>query len=61
MVAVGHSVLVIAYHVLQGPAYQDLGRDFFDRLSPERTTRRLVKRLEDVGHQVSPTPKDAVA
>jgi transposase len=54
LVAVGHTLLVIIYHVLQrGTTYQDLGADFLDRLEPERLTRQLVKRLEALGHKVT--------
>jgi len=54
LVAVGHTLLVIIYHVLRrGTAYQELGADFLDRLEPERLTRQLVKRLEALGHKVT--------
>ena len=36
--------------------YQDLGRDYFDRLDPERLTRYLVRRLEVLGLDVTVTP-----
>ena len=54
LVAVGHSLLVIFYHMLKnGTPYADLGGDFFDRLAPERLTRYYVKRLEGLGHKVT--------
>jgi hypothetical protein len=54
LVAVGHTLLVIIYHVLQrGSTYEELGPDFLDRLEPERLTRQLVKRLEALGHKVT--------
>ena len=54
LVAVGHSLLVIFYHLLKnGSTYADLGGDFFDRLEPERLTRYYVKRLERLGHKVT--------
>ena len=54
LVAVGHSILVIFYHMLkQGTTYAELGGDFFDRLEPERLTRYYVKRLKDLGHKVT--------
>jgi len=54
LVAVGHSMLVIFYHMLKDrTTYKDLGGDFFDRLEPERLTRYYVKRLEDLGHKVT--------
>ena len=53
-VAVGHSILVICYHILQrGETYQDLGKDYFNRrLSQEAYKKRLVRQLERLGHRV---------
>jgi transposase len=57
VVAVGHSMLVIFYHMLKnGTTYADLGGDFFDRLEPDRLTRYYVKRLESLGHTVTLEP-----
>src|SRR5712692_5455460 len=54
LIAVGHSILVIFYHMLKtGTSHTDLGGDFFDRLQPERLTRYYVKRLERLGHIVT--------
>ncbi len=54
LIAVGHPLLVIIYHVLKkGLPYQELGGDSLDRLEPERLTRQLVRRLEQLGHQVT--------
>jgi len=57
-VAVMHSVLVIAYHILKedGTVYQDLGPNYFDERSKEETTRRTVKRLERLGYKVTLEP-----
>jgi hypothetical protein len=53
LTAVGHSMLVIFYHMLkEGTSYTDLGGDFFDRLEPERLTRYYVRRLESLGQKV---------
>jgi transposase len=62
LVALGHTLLVIVYHVLKhGTTYQELGGDFLERLEPERLTRQLVQRLEKLGHQVTLQPKDDAA
>ena len=64
LLAVGHSLLVIIYHVLKrGVEYRDLGPDYFDRLEPERLRRYLVKRLQGLGYDVtlSPTNPDGRA
>ncbi|HEX6597523.1 MAG TPA: IS110 family transposase [Acidimicrobiales bacterium] len=53
-VAVGHSILVIAWHLLStGQTYDDLGGDFFDkRRTSTAHQRRLVAQLEAMGHKV---------
>jgi transposase len=57
-VAVGHSILVIAWHLLaRGCDYQDLGGDWFARSSdPERHKLRLVKQLQELGYAVTLRP-----
>jgi transposase len=58
LLAVAHSLLVIFYHLLKRPVeYRDLGRDYFDRLQPERLRRYLVKRLESLGYDVTLCPR----
>lgn len=59
LVAVAHSILVSAYQMLKtGQPYHELGRDYFDRLHPQRTVHRLVHRLSGLGYQVELTPTD---
>jgi transposase len=54
IVAVSHSLLIAAYHVLRDRVpYQELGAQHFDRLNPKQLTRYLVKRLERLGHKVT--------
>jgi hypothetical protein len=56
---VGHSILVIAWHILSHPGetYRDLGPDYFTRRAdPIRQQRRLVAQLEALGLQVQVTP-----
>jgi transposase len=59
--AVAHSVLVIAYHVLdRGVAYQELGEEYFQqRHSAEHYRRQLVRQLERLGHKVTLEPIEA--
>jgi hypothetical protein len=53
-VAVAHTILVIAYHLLKDKTtYQELGANYFDQQDRERVSRRLTKRLEQLGYQVS--------
>jgi transposase len=52
-VAVGHSILVMAYHILQrGTEYCELGPNYFDELERLAVKQRLVRRLEDLGYKV---------
>jgi transposase len=61
-IAVGHSILVIAYHLLQREVtYQDLGPHYFDERDREGVKRRLVRRLEDLGYEVTVQPAPAAA
>ena len=57
-VAVGHSILIIAWHLLStGEIYTDLGGDYFDkRRSGTAHQRRLVAQLEAMGHKVTLEP-----
>jgi transposase len=53
LTAVGHSILTAIWHMLTtGELYRDLGNDYFVRQDPDRVTRRLVRRLEALGHTV---------
>ncbi len=53
-VAVGHSILVIVYHLLRdGVVYQELGPTWFDQRDRTATVRRTVKRLEALGYHVT--------
>jgi transposase len=56
-VAVGHSILVIYYHMLTtGESYQEKGVDYFADLDQQDKERRLTKQLERLGYQVTLTP-----
>lgn len=61
-IAVAHSILVIAYHMLRdGTEYRDLGGDYFDRRNQAQLQRNLVKRLEGLGHKVTLEPVAVIA
>jgi transposase len=54
LMAVAHSILVIAYYLIQRKeTYRELGGNYFDERQPEVTAKRLLKRLEQLGYQVS--------
>ena len=53
ILATAHQILIIAFHILRdGTVYQEKGGEFFDRLNPTRTTKRLTQRLERLGFHV---------
>ena len=59
-VAVGHTILVIAFHLLQrGTTYHDLGPGYFDERDRQHVERRLVHRLRDLGYRVTLEPMAA--
>ena len=52
--AVKHSMLIAYWHMFTtGETYRDLGGDFFQRRDPHRATKRLVAKLEALGHTVT--------
>jgi transposase len=54
IVAVAHSLLVTAYHVLaHQTTYHELGPDYYDRRHSERLTRRALQTLEQQGYRVT--------
>jgi transposase len=54
LVAVGHSILVIAYHVLQTRTpYHDLGGDYFERRNGDKQRKWLIRQLESLGLKVT--------
>jgi len=58
VVAVGHSILVIAWHLLAGDCdYQDLGSDWFTRRTDhDRHKAHLIKQLQALGYSVALQP-----
>jgi transposase len=56
-VAVAHSILAIVYHLLtRHESYHDLGVTYFDERDRQAVERRLVKRLQALGYEVSLHP-----
>jgi transposase len=54
LVAVGHSILVIVYHVLANrTSYQELGGDYFDQRHVRHHRARLIRQLEGMGLKVT--------
>ena len=57
IVALEHTILVIAYNLIQRKvSYQELGGDYFDKRRPEATAKRLIWRIQQLGYSVSLQP-----
>src|SRR5215216_711056 len=59
IVAVGRSILVIVWHLLNDPdlRFQDLGSQYYDtRIGPDRKRRNHVRQLEALGYRVTLEP-----
>jgi transposase len=59
IVAVGHSILVITWHLLSDPdaRFHDLGPDYYAaRVDPERRKRNHIRQLEALGYTVTLQP-----
>jgi transposase len=53
-IAVAHSILVIAFHILRdGVEFEDLGPDHFDRINTARRRRYHLRRLAELGCDVT--------
>lgn len=54
VIAVANTLLTAVYFVLRdGIEYRDLGAGHFETRAPEKLTRDLVRRLEQLGHKVT--------
>ena len=62
IVAVAHAILVIVFHlIIRNEPYRELGGDYFDKQDPETTVKRLAKRIEKLGYQVTLQPASVPA
>jgi transposase len=57
IIAVAASMLTAAWHMLRdGTEWQDLGAAHFDRADATKTANRLIRRLQQIGYQVTAVP-----
>jgi transposase len=57
-IAVGHSILVMVYHILKGNnPFVELGENYFIKQREKVITKHAVKRLESLGYEVTLVPK----
>jgi len=60
LVAVGHSILRIIWHLLEHDCeYVDLGSRYLEERERQQIQRRLVRRLQDFGYKVKLEPTSA--
>ena len=61
LVALGHTILIIVYHLLtRREPYRDLAVTYFDDRDRQRVERRLIGRLERLGFVVSLEPSPSL-
>lgn len=57
-IAVGHSILVMAYHIIKNKeSFAELGSNYFTKQREKAVTRNAVRRLESLGYEVTLMPK----
>jgi transposase len=62
LVAVGHTILVIAYHILrERVCYRELGADYFERRHKDQHRQRLIRQLQALGLKVTVEELEQVA
>ena len=56
IVAVEHSILISAFYMWKNKEpYEEVGDAYLDRIKPEKTANRLLKRLAKLGYSVTVT------
>jgi transposase len=59
-VAIGHKILVAAYHMIStGADYKELGAGYLDQLNTRRSASNMVRRLRQMGYDVQISPRAA--
>jgi transposase len=54
LIAVAHRILTLMWKIIrEGDVYRERGGNFFDRLNPLHTARKLSRRLEQIGFSVA--------
>lgn len=60
IVATEHSILAAAWHMLaEGECYHEPGSDFFTKKDPTRTRNNAVRRLHELGYDVTLSTREA--
>ena len=60
IVAIEHSILTAIWHMLaEGECYHDPGSDFFTKKDPTRTKNNAIRRLQELGYNVTLSTREA--
>jgi transposase len=60
IVATEHSILTAVWHMLaEGECYHDPGSDFFTKKDPTRTRNNAIRRLRELGYDVTLSTREA--
>ena len=52
-----HTLLIMAHYIAKRQCpYQELGGDYFERMNVDAMQHRLVKKLKNLGYEVTLTP-----
>ncbi|WP_040442285.1 transposase [Ktedonobacter racemifer] len=61
-IAIWHTLLVMIYHILsEDEDYEELGGNYFDEWDRQAVQKRLVRRLEKLGYEVTLEPTSPAA
>jgi hypothetical protein len=53
LIAVGHKILIMAYHILKtGIPYKEHGKDYLNLRRKDKIVKNHVKRLRDLGYTI---------
>ncbi len=54
LIALAHTMLVSIYHMIKKKEpYKELGANYLENLYKDRTVRRLKKRIESLGYEIT--------
>ncbi len=60
LIAIGHKILIAAYHILQDKvAYKELGEEFLQELRKEKQIKRHIQLLKEMGVEIEKKNKVA--
>jgi len=53
LIAVGHKILIAAYHILKNKVeYRELGSDYLESRRKQKSADRYIKKLREMGYDI---------